>query len=192
MYIFNNHIIYLIGFPGTGKYTIAKEIAKKANFKVIDNHLINNPILSVLEIDRKTKVPSEIWEKIASVKEIVFDTILNYSVENANFIFTNHLVEGEISSSESYNKIVNLAEKRNSLFIPIKLICAVDELKKRIILRDRFERLKLCDEKSIIKIATQYQVFQPPNLHCFELDVSNLTPSQASDLIRSKVRDLRN
>ncbi len=140
MYIFNNHIIYLIGFPGTGKYTIAKEIAKKANFKVIDNHLINNPILSVLEIDRKTKVPSEIWEKIASVKEIVFDTILNYSVENANFIFTNHLVEGEISSSESYNKIVNLAEKRNSLFIPIKLICAVDELKKRIILRDRFER----------------------------------------------------
>ena len=100
MHIFNNHIIYLIGFPGTGKYTIAKEIAKKANFKVIDNHLINNPILSVLEIDRKTKVPSEIWKKISEVKEIVFDTILNYSAENANFIFTNHLVEGEISSSD--------------------------------------------------------------------------------------------
>jgi hypothetical protein len=100
--------------------------------------------------------------------------------------------EFDLLVAELVDKIVDLAVKRNSLFIPIKLICTVDELKKRIILRDRFERLKLCDEKSIIKIATQYQVFQPPHLHCFELDVSSLTPSQATDLIISKVRDLCN
>lgn len=38
--------LYLIGFAGTGKYTIAKELVK-FGYKVIDNHLINNPIFSL-------------------------------------------------------------------------------------------------------------------------------------------------
>lgn len=35
--------LYLIGFAGTGKYTIAKELAK-VGYKLVDNHLINNSI----------------------------------------------------------------------------------------------------------------------------------------------------
>lgn len=48
-----NTIIYLLGFPGTGKYTIAKEICKQADFKLVDNHLINNPLFTLIENDDK-------------------------------------------------------------------------------------------------------------------------------------------
>lgn len=44
--------LYLIGFAGTGEYTIAKEIANHG-YKVVDNHLINNPIFSLLGPYRK-------------------------------------------------------------------------------------------------------------------------------------------
>jgi shikimate kinase len=39
-----NTMIYLIGFAGAGKFTIAKEICKSAEARLVDNHLINNPI----------------------------------------------------------------------------------------------------------------------------------------------------
>lgn len=49
-----NSIIYLIGFTGTGKLTIAKEIALKIDIRVVANHLINDPILSLIQADGKT------------------------------------------------------------------------------------------------------------------------------------------
>ncbi|MGL5939284.1 MAG: hypothetical protein ACRC2S_02685 [Waterburya sp.] len=38
-----NTIIYLIGFAGVGKYTIAKAISEHLSVKIIDNHYILNP-----------------------------------------------------------------------------------------------------------------------------------------------------
>ncbi|MCC8400282.1 MAG: hypothetical protein LN563_06965 [Rickettsia endosymbiont of Platyusa sonomae] len=49
-------IIYLIGKPGTGKYTIAKEIAR-AGYSICDNQHINNPIFSLLNYDGLTPIP---------------------------------------------------------------------------------------------------------------------------------------
>ncbi|HJD60261.1 MAG TPA: hypothetical protein LFW20_06440 [Rickettsia endosymbiont of Omalisus fontisbellaquei] len=40
-------IIYLIGKPGTGKYTIAKELSK-SGYVICDNQLINKPIFALL------------------------------------------------------------------------------------------------------------------------------------------------
>ncbi|MEY4463771.1 MAG: hypothetical protein RLZZ81_742 [Pseudomonadota bacterium] len=43
-------IIYLIGKPGTGKYTIAKELVESV-YIICDNQLINNPIFALLGYD---------------------------------------------------------------------------------------------------------------------------------------------
>ena len=39
-------ILYLIGTSGTGKYTIATEIAKN-NYRICDNQLINHSIFAL-------------------------------------------------------------------------------------------------------------------------------------------------
>ena len=41
-------IIYIIGKPGTGKYTIAQEFAK-LGFVICDNQLVNNPVFTLLK-----------------------------------------------------------------------------------------------------------------------------------------------
>lgn len=41
-------IIYLIGPPAVGKFTVAKAIAKLNDAAVVDNQLINIPIFSLL------------------------------------------------------------------------------------------------------------------------------------------------
>jgi predicted kinase len=43
-----NTIVYLIGYAGTGKYTIAREIAGLTGAVIVDNQLINNPVFSVV------------------------------------------------------------------------------------------------------------------------------------------------
>ena len=37
-------VIYVIGVPAVGKYTIAKEIGRLAGARVVDNQLINLPL----------------------------------------------------------------------------------------------------------------------------------------------------
>jgi shikimate kinase len=41
----NPAVIYLIGIPGVGKYTIAKEISRLTGARVVDNQLINLPVI---------------------------------------------------------------------------------------------------------------------------------------------------
>jgi hypothetical protein len=70
-----NTIFYLIGYPGTGKYTIAKEIAALTGAVLVDNHLINNLVFSVVGAEGKAPLPAGVWPKIESIRRIVLDTI---------------------------------------------------------------------------------------------------------------------
>ena len=65
-------IIYLIGRSGSGKYTIAKYF-EKYGFKIVDNHLINNPIFSLLDLDSVTPIPDFAWETISRIRASIFD-----------------------------------------------------------------------------------------------------------------------
>ena len=88
----NNVILYLIGFAGTGKYTIAKELAKHG-YKIIDNHLINNPIFSLLDLDEGTPIPDRAWNAIEKIRQV----ILNFIAQQppANYVFTNVILEDD-------------------------------------------------------------------------------------------------
>src|SRR5580698_1059674 len=90
---FQNTFIYLIGFPGTGKYTIAQEIARKENFRLVDNHLINNPVFSLIPLDGQTKLPERIWDNTRKIWEAVSDTIIHISPREYNFVLTNSLIQ---------------------------------------------------------------------------------------------------
>lgn len=46
-----NTIIYLIGFPRAGKLTIAKEIAKSIDAKIVHSHRINNVLFDLVGAD---------------------------------------------------------------------------------------------------------------------------------------------
>ncbi|KQV27111.1 hypothetical protein ASC97_24605 [Rhizobium sp. Root1203] len=54
--------VLLIGFPGVGKLTTAKELRALISAKIVDNHWFNNPILRFLDEDGTTPLPKGIWE----------------------------------------------------------------------------------------------------------------------------------
>jgi hypothetical protein len=69
----NNTIIYLIGLPGVGKFTIGKEINKRTGARLIDNQLINNPIFSLIAADGFSPLPEIIWDRIGAIRRIIWD-----------------------------------------------------------------------------------------------------------------------
>jgi len=174
----------LIGFAGTGKYTIAKELGK-FDYKVVDNHLINNPIFSLLDLDGVTPIPENAWEAIRKIREVV----LNFVVQDRTspYVFTNELLEEEYDYA-IYNQVKNAAEQRGSSFIPVKLKISLDEHSKRIRNLERKERFKETTishdrvKKGMIKISH-------PNL--LELEATHLNAAQAASAILEFVEEIK-
>ena len=137
-----NTIVYLIGYGGTGKYTIAKEIAKLTGAVIVDNHLINNPVFSVLGADGKTLLPASVWPKIEGIRRIVLDTIAELAQPEASFLFTNVLYEGEPNYRRWYEDVEILATKRKARLVPVLLRCKPEELYRRVTSPERAVRFK--------------------------------------------------
>jgi hypothetical protein len=172
----NSVILYLLGRPGVGKYTIAQELAK-SGFIVCDNHLINNPIFTLLHHDINNRIPLAAWRAIGSIRTAVLDFMsgqLKY-----NYVLTNCLYENE-GDRLWYDQVESMALKRGSLFIPVILHISEEEHLKRILQPSRQARLKSIDpeyvyyKESLITIKHE---------HLLELDITNLSALQAAEQI---------
>jgi hypothetical protein len=175
-------VIYLIGRAGTGKYTIAKELAK-TGYRIADNQLINNPIFELLGYDGFAKIPEFAWDAIGKIRNVILDFI---SIETCNnYVLTNELLEGD-GDRNCYNQVKQAALKRDSLFVPIKLNISRQENARRIANHDRALRYKSLgmDENAICPLLN----IEHPNL--LELDVTNLSAMEAANHILCFIKRL--
>src|SRR5271154_7172761 len=105
-------IVYLIGFAGTGKHTIALEICRLTGARLVDNHLINNPVFSLIQADGKTRLPETVWKKTWAIRHIVLDVIREISPAPFSFVFTNELIDGSNDDRKLFAEVEDLAEAR--------------------------------------------------------------------------------
>jgi hypothetical protein len=175
-----NTIVYLIGYTGTGKYTIAKEIATLTGAVIVDNQLINNPVFSVLGADGKTLLPAAIWPKIESIRHIVLDTIAELAQPEASFIFTNELYEGKSMDRRWYEDVAIMVIKRQATLLPVILHCEPEELYRRVTSPERAVRLKQRSADWVREKIRTYQLLHVDHPNCLELDITNLSPIQAA------------
>lgn len=186
-----NVIVYLLGFPGTGKYTIAKEICKQASyFKLVDNHLINNPIFSLIDHDGVTPLPERVWINAQSIRDAVLDTMIHISPLDFSFVMTNMLLDGDVRDHALYAQIEAMVNARGALLVPVRLACSVQEMERRIVQKNRIERLKKIDPDAPSRYVHTETILQVDHPNVLDLDVSNLSPSESAATILSYVRSL--
>lgn len=103
-----------------------------------------------------------------------------------NYILTNVL--GDIDRDYKKFKIVQqIAIERKSLFVPVKLIIAVDENIKRIKNKDRLVKFKSIDAEDV-----KHQLLiniKHPNL--LTLDVTKLSKEEAANVILNHIAKLK-
>ncbi len=172
-------IIYLIGRAGTGKYTIAKELAK-SGYVICDNQLINYPIFTLLNYDGMQRIPQFAWRAIAKVREGVFSFLRN-EIDNS-YVLTNVLYN-TAGDRRLFTLIEELAKDRDGFFAPVKLLISEEENRKRIQNPERLLRQKSINV--IDTVESELIDISHPNL--LELDVTNLPSSDAAAKILAHV-----
>jgi len=184
----NGAFIYLIGFAGCGKLTIAQAIQAQCDCILVDNHLINNVIFSLIDPDGKTELPDKVWEHVRRVRLAVLDTIRDLAKAGRTFIFTNELLEGEDRHRRLFLEIAALARHRRALFLPVRLTIAPGELAQRVVSPGRAERFKEIDPQAAQTKARECEVFRPSGFEFLEIDVTTMTAEEAAERVLVSLR----
>jgi hypothetical protein len=184
---FENTMVLLIGFAGTGKYTIGRELCERTGAKLIDNHLINNPIFSVINIDGVTPLPAKVWDRVKEIRATVYRAILELSPAEMSFVFTMELRQSNPGDHGAFRDLAELAAERHSRFIPIRLICGVEELCRRVTDPARVAMLKEISPDLTRKKSLEEEVLNVPHPNLRTLDVTKRTASGSVDAILDEV-----
>ena len=187
----DNTFIILIGFAGTGKYTIGRELCERTGAKLVDNHLINNPIFRVVNADGVTPLPAAVWDKVKGIRRIVYDAIREISPPDLSFVFTLEMREGDPAAHQAFLDLQELAGARRSLLVPIRLICDVEELCRRVANPARAELLKAISPELARKKSAEHSVLNPRHENARTIDVTAKTPDQSVDAIIREVELIR-
>jgi len=186
----HNTIIYLIGIPAVGKYTVAREIGRMTGAKVVDNQLINFPVFSVIGYDGTATFPfpQDAWEHIEKIRRAVFAVIRDFCPPDESFVFTNVLDARAPGDKALFRRIERLAQQRNARFFPVWLTCEAAMLRQRKNTPERRARRKDSDVSTIAWWLQEFEVLRVPHTNALTLDTSHCGPEQTAQRILEHVR----
>jgi predicted kinase len=183
-------IVHLLGPAGVGKLTIARGLAPVLRARVVDNQWINNPIFGLLDNDRVSPFPSEVWTEIDKVRSAVLETIARISSPGLSYILTNELYDDDPQDRPIAVMVMDVARRRSSPYIPVRLECAGAELAKRIVADERAKLLKSMNPEAAQRNAIR-PVLLTGSPNELTLDSSQLTPKVVVDKIADHVARVR-
>jgi GNAT superfamily N-acetyltransferase len=190
--MFTNTVVSLLGFAGCGKRTVAHALGAVIEAKVVDNHSINNLILSLIPYNGVSRVPDKAWKEIGKVREAVLKTVVTLSPPMSNFIFTLEAVQGNASQRASFEAIQRAAARRRALFVAVRLTCDEGELVRRVQSPERVGLLKCIDPIAAARKARWSQVLDTGDPGELTLDVTGLRPDESAAAIVAHIRHVRN
>jgi hypothetical protein len=186
----HNTIIYLIGIPAVGKYTVAKEIGRMTGAKVVDNQLINFPVFSVVGYDGTATCPfpQGAWTHIEKIRRAVLATIREFCPPDDSFVLTNVLDARAPGDKALFRRIERLAQQRNAGFFPVWLTCEAEMLRQRKNTPERCGRRKDSDLTTIAWWLQDFEVLRVPHPNALTLDTPRCGAGQTAQCILEHVQ----
>lgn len=175
-------VVFVLGYPGVGKRTVGSYLTELLDGVLVDNQLINIPLLTLFKWDGKFPIPMEIWERVEPIRDAVLDTIEDLAPESNSYVFTN-VLEQDPTGARDYDRIRQLAHRRGSLFLSVMLDCEIDEQVSRIDNPDRIERMKGSDPEGYRRHRQVVELFEPPAAEAIWLDTTAVSPETNAEKI---------
>ncbi len=178
------YIVFLLGYPGVGKRTVGTALAKLLDGVLVDNQLINVPILTLFKWDGKFQLPPNVFDYTAPIRQAVLKTIEELAPATNSYIFTNVLeAEDADGSQKEYDKLRALAKHRGSVFQAVRITCDPEVQITRIDTPDRRARLKGSDPEGYRWFTQNVPLWWPPEDDLLTIDSTSATPEESAKLI---------
>ena len=174
-------IIHLNGWPGSGKLTVARVVARKLDARLLDNHTLHD--VSMRLCDRHTR---EYWELYYQVRDVAFKRILALPAHEV-IVMTNALTFESERDRQVWAAVKALALDRGVPLVAVTLQCSLDENVRRIASEGRRDR-KLTDPEPLLEWRSTLTLLTDGAVRSLAIDNTNRTPDQVADQIVSFVR----
>lgn len=181
-------VVFMLGYPGTGKRTVGGRVAALLGGVLVDNALVNRPVLEVLQWDGVSPLPAGTWDRVAPIRDAVLGTIEDLTPPTTSFVFTN-VLEDEPGAAPAYERIRSLAVRRGSVFLAVVVECDVDVQVSRIDTPDRVALRKGSDPEGYRGHRLATRLFQPPAEDLFTVDTTTTTPEPNAARIVTELRE---
>src|SRR4051812_38729812 len=106
-------VVFLLGYPGVGKRTVGGEVAERLDAVLVDNQLINLPILTLFKWDGKFLLPPGTLQRADPIREAVLRAIEEAAPASNSYVFTN-VLEDSAEDRSHYERIRSIAHARGS------------------------------------------------------------------------------
>ncbi|KAF8418618.1 hypothetical protein EV426DRAFT_618900 [Tirmania nivea] len=178
-------IIHINGWPGVGKLTVARFLTQLLggpdHCRLIHNHLLIDPAGALLPRTSPT------YQSLRQAfRKVTFDCLsLCPETFNHTYVFTDFTSSDALGSSVA-SEYAEAARSRKCVFVPIILECNPEENARRIrgANRDSEGHGKLTDTTILLEMKARSALYRFENdANQLELDVSNLEPLQAAEVI---------
>lgn len=182
-------IVLILGYPGTGKFTVAKELvlalsSKGTPVRLIDNHAAANILFDLIaEADGQSVLPPGVLDNVREMNGIIARTIDELSPPDWSFVLTHHLRDNERDNAYVH-QLQTIAERRGSVFLPVNLTCDRQVLAERVSQAERRSRNKLIDPSIALSIIDGGML--TPN-GSITIDITCRDPADAVSIIRNEL-----
>lgn len=185
-------LIYLFGFPGVGKNTIAQEIEKQSAASpcamiAIHNHLLSNGlrhVVSRLDTESYAQIQPDLHHHTMKAW-LNFLEFVSKAIPNQGLVFTSVLYQNDPDRVQFFEFIRTWAREENRPFLPVRLICDAGELQQRLQSENRKQSFKLTDPDILQNLMRDNEILSPSD--CLELDITHIPAEESAHKILAHI-----
>jgi hypothetical protein len=176
-------IIFLNGWPGVGKLTVARHVVAATGGRLLDAHTIYNVAFYLTEF--RTPV---FYETVRKVRDIAFNRVVELPPRTP-VVMTNAFAVDSDWAKENWEAVRALADRRGSKLFFIELDCSQAENERRIQFEDRGLLGKPRDPSLIANKRQSRSLLRPADAdHLLCLDNTSLLPQACASEIVAWIR----
>ena len=179
-------IVYLLGWPGVGKLTVANELARRSGWRVLDSHRIYFPVFYAVGADGQTPLLPGTRELAGQVRAAVLEAVQRLAPPELGFVFTNVLADTP-GDRAFFGELQAVAEARGAPFLPVLLTADEAVLRARVTSENRAERLKPRTGAVLDRYLARDTQLVPDHPALLSIDTTQLEPAQTATLILDRL-----
>ena len=169
-------IVHINGWPGTGKHTVGRIVARLLAARFVHNHVLHDVAIACAGYDHPDR-----WPLYDEVREAAYRTLLKRPAWET-FVMTNALCTNSPLERAAWNHVVDLAAARGSSLVPVVLEASSAENERRVMSFDRQGR-KLTDPADLRRMRATDTIQRPLVPELLTLDTTGMTAEDAASAV---------
>ena len=177
-------IVHINGWPGTGKHTVGRIVARLLPARFVHNHVLHDVAIACAGYGHPDR-----WPLYDEVREAAYRTLLKRPARET-FVMTNALCTNSLRERAAWNHVVDLAAARGSALVPVVLEVSLAENERRVASFDRQNR-KLTDPAELRRMRVTDTIQRPLVPELLTLDTTEMTAEDAASAVLRHMAMLR-